>query len=150
MSTTRRRELLPEPRLHIALHMLDGPSCEKCYCLLQTHKGPLRARGGGTTNAPDCTRQIARGPVTRTRRETTQTETPTQRPDHGRKEHRQETFGPLLRKKKTLLSPHPLPPSSLQKNNIRTTSRPPSPEKQKMKSSNKSSFESEKFKVARK
>ena len=51
-----------------------------------------RARNASDTSRR--TRHVARGPITRTRRETTQTATPTQRPDPGKKEHRQATSGP--------------------------------------------------------
>ena len=51
VSTMRRLELLPEPRLHIARHTPDGPSDahEAAPC-------PWRRR----TNAPDNARQMAR------------------------------------------------------------------------------------------
>ena len=68
-------------------------------CHLQTHTRPpvpVAARA----NAPDRARQMARGPITRTRWETTQTATPTQRPDPSKRtptkntdKHR-ATFGP--------------------------------------------------------
>ena len=51
------------------------------------------------TNAPDRARLMARGPITWTRRETTQTATPTQRPDPNKKKHQQTTFKSLSGKK---------------------------------------------------
>ena len=53
-----------------------------------------RLRADWERDAPGRARRMARGPITRTRQETTQTATPTQRPDPSRKEHRQATFGP--------------------------------------------------------
>ena len=66
--TARRWDLLPEPRLHIA----SPPDAHEA--------APCRRH----TNAPDRARHMARGPITRTRREATQTATPTQRPDPGK------------------------------------------------------------------
>ena len=45
VSTMRRLQSLPEPCLHIARHMPDGPSCKKCSCHIQAHTRKPRACG---------------------------------------------------------------------------------------------------------
>ena len=89
MSTIGRWELLPEPR-HRAR---NAPATSRRTAAAPC---PWRRR----TNAPDRARQIARGPITLARRETTQTATPTKRPDPGKEEHQQATFRPSPGKKK--------------------------------------------------
>ena len=68
----RRWELPPEPRLHNARHMPDGPSCKQCSCRLQTHTRALRARGGGAPTHRTAHDKWQEDQTTRTRWETTQ------------------------------------------------------------------------------
>ena len=91
----RRWEILPDPRLHIARHMPERTIVQEAFLPSpDAHEAvpcPWRRR----TNEPDRARQLARGPITQTRRETTQTATPSQRPHASTQTHRQATFGPL-------------------------------------------------------
>ena len=88
VSAMRRWKLLSEPRRLMDYRARNASTPppdahEAAPCLWRQR-----------TNAPD----RARRPITRTRRETTQTATPTQRPDPSKHKHRQATFGPLLLK----------------------------------------------------